>query len=168
MRFLRKKRKYPIKYSAEGLTIRQMCFRLFSEGMRPTEVARENNFNLRTTRTYFSQWKKLPRGFAKRWQFFKRIKERNPELLDEMAVMLGAQLGFTEAESIEHLQMPWGLRSMLAGTWDNESKAAVKAYEKLIEKIFFCNELHVPPENAMRYVCEFINEYQGIQKPESE
>jgi transposase len=112
-RFRRKGRKFPIRRDEFGMTRRQWSFYYFDHGMLPAEVAPKVGISKKTSRKYYSQWKKLPRDLEKSYRVIKEILKRHPEFSELLLKNISDQLGLPLDELSKRLQEPWGLRRTL-------------------------------------------------------
>ncbi len=111
----KRSRKYPIRRDGDGKSLRQRCFKLFPQEMRPGEVAAELNMKISTVQTYFKQWKKESQDSRSGEDYLKRIlKQPGPER--EKTISLLSRVFRLPEDNIEEiLAKPYGLRHLLVG-----------------------------------------------------
>jgi len=122
LKLLKRKRKYPIQRDQFGRTGRKRAFDAFDRGLRPAQVAREENIKPRTCFRYFQDWKKLPENLESEYRAFKALKKRGIDIMGENIELLAAGLGMSQEEVRRRLQKPWGLKTLLMGKWPNKSR----------------------------------------------
>ena len=110
-----KGRRYPIQRDSRGKSIRQRCFEMFDESVRPVETARMLGFNKGTVMRYFRQWKQLDPNFDKQYEFVKPMfSSDNPNRasnIEHFALLCDISPDEFEAE----LSKPNGLKRFITG-----------------------------------------------------
>ena len=128
---LRKKsRKYPIQRDITGRSGRRRAFDAFDRGLRPSQVAREENIKPKTAYRYFEDWKKLPKNLESEYRAFKTLKKRGIDFTEKTIELLVEALDMSEEEVMERLQKPWGIKQLLMGKWPNHAHAKRKSKQE--------------------------------------
>jgi transposase len=139
---LRKKsRKYPIQRDITGRSARRRAFDAFDKGLRPAQVAKEEDIKPRTAYRYFEDWKKLPGNLELKYEAFKTLKERGIDFSEGTIELLTEGLGMSKEEVTERLQKPWGLKQLLMGKWPNHAhaKRQSKQESRLVAALWLVN-----------------------------
>jgi hypothetical protein len=163
---LRKKpRKYPIKRDEYGRSARRRAFDAFDQGLRPAEVVPLVNISLATACCYFIDWKKLPGNLEVRYRLIKAGRKSSREFSAETIKLIGAHLGMSEDEVLEHLQKPWGLKQLLMGKWPNycQEREQSEAEVRLRVALNLINLLEsggVPPETILQQLLRMRTQFE--------
>ena len=113
-RFIRKRRRYPIRRDEYGKSARERCFEMFEEKVALPEISRVVGVPLTTVYTYHSQWKKDPHLELRLVYMKGLLNNKNPER--ERTLNLLAQACGIEKEQIETiLSQPYGLKRLATG-----------------------------------------------------
>jgi len=121
LKLFKKSRKYPIQRDITGRSGRRRAFDAFSRGLRPAQVARQEDIKPRTAYRYFQDWKKLPENLEMEYRAFRTLRKRGIDITEETVALLAVGLGMSEEEVSRDLQKPWGLKRLLMGKWVNKS-----------------------------------------------
>ena len=111
----KKSRRYPIQRDGRGRTLRQRCFELFDEGMRPVEVAKELRMKISTVNKYFQQWKQLGPNFEKQYAYVKGLFTKTAPDRDYNIGLFAGACGISKEEFETILAKPHGLRRFMTG-----------------------------------------------------
>jgi len=161
---LRKKsRKYPIKRDEYGRSARHGAFDAFDEGKRPSEVARMVGISPRTAYRYFADWKKLPKNLGLSYRIAKTALKNHPEFSERTIRSAASYLDMSEAEVIERLERPWGLKQLMMGKWPNERREEMKSerearLESALELVVFAEHSGVTTEEITAVIDRTIKE----------
>jgi len=122
-------RRYPIKRDEYGRSARKRAFEAFNEGKRPLEIYGDLGVSLLTTRRYYADWKKLPKGFAVHYAFMKKAfgkPDVRRRFLDQIADLLRLPLPTLEG----YFAQPWGIHKAVRGELakDPKSRKAFRIY----------------------------------------
>jgi len=122
-RFLRKKRKYPIKKNKYGWSNRYRALMLFDQGMTPAQVASgsDGEVSVRTARRYYSCWKKLPRGLEEKYRRIRKAMKRYPEYSEMLLKNVADQLGLPLDELKQKLEKPWSFKRLITTGWPEQA-----------------------------------------------
>ena len=134
-------RKYPIKRNSSGKSLRERCFRLFDEGMRPVEVARELGMKEATAKRYFQQWKQLGPDFDKHYAFAKGLFERSAPDRERNIELFARAWGITKEGLESVLSQPHGLRRLMSGKLHFPGQANAKRHIALEVAIVISDHL---------------------------
>ena len=110
-------RKYPIRRDERGRSLRQQAFELFSKGLRPAQIYRQQLVpaSLRTLFRYYEDWKK--RDDRVSYRITKKVMKDNPDFTEQLIKSLSKHLKIPIGEVIKRMQKPWGLLQALRGEW---------------------------------------------------
>jgi len=169
-----KRRKYPIIRDDLGRSARQRAFQAFKGGSTPAEVATMVPISMRTARRYYADWKKLPENVEIRYRLLRVARKHNSGFSQEIIESLGAQLEMPEAEVIERLQRPWGLKQLLMGEWpdrrqEREASEAETRLQAALTLIHLLESGGIPPGEIMNRLFALRSESRvPVVPPESE
>ncbi|MFC2058328.1 hypothetical protein ACFLTS_01605 [Chloroflexota bacterium] len=113
IRWLLRRRKYPIKRDQWGQTARRRAFELFDDGERPAKVAPMVGISKKTAYGYFQQWKKRSPKFESRYQFVRSWLKENPEHSESLLLDIAWALKMPVGELKAQLEEPWGLKRLM-------------------------------------------------------
>lgn len=122
LKLFKKSRKYPIHRDQFGRSGRRRAFDGFNKGLRPTQVAKEEQLKPRTVYRYFQDWKKQPENLEMQYQALRTLKKQGIDITEETVALLSEGLGMSEAEVRMRFQKPWGLKTLLMGKWPSKSR----------------------------------------------
>lgn len=126
----KKSRKYPIQRDITGRSGRRRAFDAFDKGLRPAQVAREENIKPKTAYRYFQDWKKLPKNLEMKYKGFKTLKKHDIDFSEKTIELMTEALGMSEEEVMERLQKPWGIKQLIMGKWPNHAHARRKSKQE--------------------------------------
>jgi hypothetical protein len=113
-RFIRKRRRYPIKRDEYGKSARERCFEMFEEKAAVPEISRVVGVPLTTVYTYHSQWKKNPHLEVRLAYMGGLLNTKNPDREHNLGLL--AQAYGIDKEQIETiLSQPYGLKRLATG-----------------------------------------------------
>jgi len=127
LRLIRKPRKYPIMRDEYGISARRQAFGAFDRGKRPGEVAQMAEISPRTAYRYFADWKKLPQNLELNYRIARTALKNHPEFSAKTIRAVASHLDISEAEVIERLEKPWGLKQLMMGKWPNYRTEKLKS-----------------------------------------
>ena len=179
-RFLRKKRKYPIKKNKYGWSNRYRSMLCFDNGMTPAQVAAasDGEISLRTACRYYAQWKKRPRDLEHMYRVIKEVLKRHPAFSETLLKNTADRLGLPLDELKERLEEPWGLKRLLLGRWPeqvDESKdrpTSKDKYKQLVRfkaaftLLYLYEVRNVPIEKIMEVLEKLDEQYHPPQSEE--
>jgi hypothetical protein len=160
------------------MTRRQRSFYWFDRGLSPAETATKAGISKKTSRKYYSQWKKLPRCLEERYRIVKKYLKLHPESSQPGLKHVADQLDIPLEELRERLEEPWGLKRLMMGRWlgkaaKGDTPAAADKYKQwnrlktAIDIIYLCEVRGVPGERIVEEL-EKLNEQYHRPKAKGE
>lgn len=154
-------------------SIRDVCFRCFSEGQRPKQVLHDNpTFKERTILTYHNQWKKeseLTRDPANRVHYNRIYRYlRDPDVRPKLVAMLAEQNHRTPDEIEALLRKPWGLQSAMSGKTKRQLnlESKIARLNSALALVDYCDANDIPLDtllfHAFRFV-DLVQEARGVE-----
>lgn len=108
--------KHPIKRDEFGESARRRAFKAFDQGLRPAQVTHMVEISLRTACRYFADWKRQPDKFEDKYLLARRILS-DPDLREQIAPLLAAELGMSVDQVLARMQKPWATKQLVTGRW---------------------------------------------------
>ncbi len=138
-----KSRKYPVQYDDIGQSLRTRCFKLFDEGKRPVEVAKELGMKETTAYKYFQQGKRLGPNFERKYSYVKDLLKPSAPDRNHTLELFARACGITKKELETILDKPHGLRRLMTEKFSFPGHENIDRKRQVALEVALCISNHL-------------------------